>query len=113
VITVEEALEQVLSRIEVTEPERVALLDSLGRVLAEDVISDIDVAPFDNSAMDGYAVIASDVASASEEHPVMLDVVEFIPAGVAPMVRVGAGQASRIMTGAPLPQGSSAVVIVD
>ena len=112
-ITVEEALEQVLSRISVLEPERVPLLDSLGRVLAADVVSDIDVAPFDNSAMDGYAVRASDVAGASPETPVTLEVVEHIPAGVAPTVRIGPRQAARIMTGAPVPDGADAIVMVE
>jgi molybdopterin molybdotransferase len=113
VITVEEATEQVLSRIEVLKPERVSLLDSLGRVLAEDVVSDIDVAPFDNSAMDGYAVIAADVEGATEDTPVVLDVLEHIPAGTAPTMTVGSGQASRIMTGAPMPEGADAVVMVE
>ena len=112
-ISVEQAREQVFSRIAVLEPERVPLLDALGRVLAEDVISDIDVAPFDNSAMDGYAVQAADVTGASANSPVLLNVVEYIPAGVAPAVEVAAGKASRIMTGAPIPPGADAVVMVE
>jgi molybdopterin molybdotransferase len=112
-ITVEEATEQVLSRIAVLEPERVRLLDALGRVLAADVVSDIDVAPFDNSAMDGYAVRAADVSGASEERPAVLSVIEHIPAGVYPTEAVGPGQASRIMTGAPMPEGADAVVMVE
>ncbi len=112
-ITVEEAIEQVLSRIALLPAERVPLLDALGRVLAEDVISDIDVAPFDNSAMDGYALRYADVAGASEDHPVTLSVVEHIPAGMAPERAVGPGQASRIMTGAPVPSGADAVVMVE
>ena len=112
-ITVEEASEQVLSRIPVLEPERVSLLDALGRVLAEDVVSDIDVSPFDNSAMDGYAVRAADVAGASADAPVVLGVLEHIPAGVAPTLAIGPGQASRIMTGAPMPEGADAVVMVE
>jgi molybdopterin molybdotransferase len=112
-ITVEEAIEQVLSRIGVLPAERVPLLDALGRVLAADVVSDIDVSPFDNSAMDGYAVRAADLAKASEDAPVTLRVVEHIPAGVAPRVAVGPGEASRIMTGAPVPEGADAVVMVE
>lgn len=112
-ITVEEATEQVLSRITTLELEQVSLLDSLGRVLAADVVSDIDVSPFDNSAMDGYAVISGDVARASEDAPVTLDVVEHIPAGVAPERAVRRGQASKIMTGAPTPEGADAVVMVE
>jgi len=113
VITVEEARELVLARIAALDTERVALLDALGRVLGEDVVSDIDVAPFDNSAMDGYAVRAVDVADASADSPVVLDVVEYIPAGVAPTVTVATGEASRIMTGAPMPEGADAVVMIE
>jgi molybdopterin molybdotransferase len=112
-ITVEQATEQVLSRIAVLPAERVPLLEALGRVLAEDVVSDIDIAPFDNSAMDGYAVRFADVASAGADSPVTLEVVEHIPAGVAPRVPIGRGQASRIMTGAPMPEGADAVVKVE
>ncbi|HAL31278.1 MAG TPA: molybdopterin molybdenumtransferase MoeA, partial [Coriobacteriia bacterium] len=112
-ISVEEAQEQVLSRISRLEPERVDLLAALGRVLAEDVVSDIDVAPFDNSAMDGYAVRHADVRSASADTPVVLDVVEHIPAGVSPQVTVAPGTASRIMTGAPMPAGADTVVMVE
>lgn len=112
-ITVEEAIGQVLARISVLEAEKAPLLDTLGRVLADDVVSDIDVAPFDNSAMDGYAVRAVDVAGASADAPVTLDVREHIPAGVAPRHAVGPGQTSRIMTGAPMPEGADAVVMVE
>jgi molybdopterin molybdotransferase len=112
-ITVEEAIEQVLSRIAVLPSERVGLLDALDRVLAEEVVSDIDVSPFDNSAMDGYAVRVADVAEASEANPVTLRVVEHIPAGVAPSKAIGRGEASRIMTGAPVPDGAEAIVMVE
>ncbi|MBN2248486.1 MAG: molybdopterin molybdotransferase MoeA [Coriobacteriia bacterium] len=112
-ISVEEAQEQVLSRIVALDTERVTLLESLGRVLAADVISDIDVSPFDNSAMDGYAVRFADVRDASEASPVTLQVVDHIPAGVQPEIPVGPGQASRIMTGAPVPDGADAVVMVE
>jgi len=113
VISVEEAQQQVLSRISVLEPERVGLLDSLGRVLAEDVVSDIDVSPFDNSAMDGYAVRYVDVRDASEDSPTVLRVVDHIPAGVQPEIVVNPGQAARIMTGAPIPMGADSVVMVE
>ena len=101
-IGVEEARAAVLAPFSRLEPETVPLLDALGRVLAEDVASDIDVAPFDNSAMDGYAVQAADLAPASEDAPVTLDVLEHIPAGVVPTRAVGPGQSTRIMTGAPM-----------
>ncbi len=112
-ITVEEAQQSVLDRIERLPAEPTDILDTLGRVLAEDVVSDIDIAPFDNSAMDGYAVRAADLADAAAGHPVVLDVVDHIAAGVFPTVEVGAGQASRIMTGAPIPAGADAVVKVE
>jgi molybdopterin molybdotransferase len=113
VISVEEARRAVLDPIRRLEAEEVDLIDALGRVLAEDVSSDIDVAPFDNSAMDGYAVRAADVGDAAEDAPVVLDVLEHIPAGSVPKAEVGAGQTSRIMTGAPMPSGADAVVMVE
>ncbi len=112
-ISVEEARSMVLASIPVLDPERVSALESLGRVLAADVVSDIDVAPFDNSAMDGYAVRAADLAGASELTPVRLRVVEHVAAGAFPAVPVGRGEATRIMTGAPVPQGADAVVMVE
>ncbi|MDO9557298.1 MAG: molybdopterin molybdotransferase MoeA [Coriobacteriia bacterium] len=112
-ITVEQAREAVLARIKRLPAVEVDILDTLGRVLAADISSDIDIAPFDNSAMDGYAVRAADVAGASEESPVVLDVVEHVAAGSFPVETVGAGQATRIMTGAPMPQGADAVVMVE
>lgn len=112
-ISVEEARERVLARIQRLEAEEVPLLEALDRVLAEDIASDVDIAPFDNSAMDGYAVRSADVAAASEDAPAELDVVEHIPAGAFPQVTVGEGQASRIMTGAPVPEGADAVVMVE
>ncbi len=85
-----------------------SLDDSLGLVLAEDVVSGEQVPPFDNSAMDGFAVRAADSGSG-----VSLRIVETIPAGYAPKITVGAGEASRIMTGAPMPAGADAVVMVE
>ena len=112
-ISVEEAREAVLSRIQRLPAEQVDLLDTFGRVLAEDIVSDIDVSPFDNSAMDGYAVRAADVAGASEQSPVVLKVVDHIAAGAFPEIEVTEGQTSRIMTGAPTPVGADSVVMVE
>lgn len=112
-ISVEEAQEQVLARIARLEPMRVTTLESLGCVLAADVVSDVDVAPFDNSAMDGYAVRAADTAGACEQTPVVLKVVDHIAAGAMPHASVGRGEASRIMTGAPVPGGADAIVMVE
>jgi molybdopterin molybdotransferase len=112
-LSVEEAREAVFARIARLEPETVDVLDSLGCVLAQDVVSDIDVSPFDNSAMDGYAVRAGDTAGASAEAPVVLRVVDHIAAGRVSDVRVGQGESARIMTGAPVPAGADSIVMVE
>ena len=109
-ISVEEALDKVLSYVEVLEPERKPILDCLGQVLAEDVYSTIDIPPLDNSAMDGYALRAEDTRGASESSPVYLSVVGEVAAGSMPTREVKPGTAIRIMTGAPLPEGADAVV---
>jgi molybdopterin molybdotransferase len=109
-ISVEEALEKVLSYVKVLEPERKPILDCLGQVLAEDVYSTIDIPPLDNSAMDGYALRAEDTRGASESSPRCLVVVGEVAAGSIPTKEVSPGTAIRIMTGAPLPKGADAVV---
>src|SRR6476620_12252971 len=83
----------------------VAIADALGLVLAADVVAPLSLPGFDNSAMDGYAVFADDVAGASDEHPVKLPVAEDIPAGRTDLLTLEPGTAHRIMTGAPLPAG--------
>lgn len=109
-VSVEEALQKILSCIEVLEPETKPILDCLGQVLAEDIRSTIDIPPLDNSAMDGYAVKAEDTHDASEASPKILSVTGKIAAGSMPRGEVKRGSAIRIMTGAPLPQGADAVV---
>jgi molybdopterin molybdotransferase len=109
-ISVEEALDKVLSYVEVLEPERKPILDCLGQILAEDVYSTIDIPPLDNSAMDGYALRAEDTRGASESSPRYLMVVGEIAAGSLPTQEVMPGTTIRIMTGAPLPEGADAVV---
>ena len=109
-ISVEEALEKVLSYVEVLEPEQKPILDCLGQVLAEDIYSTIDIPPLDNSAMDGYALRAEDTHGASESSPKYLIVVGEVAAGSVPTKKVRVGTAIRIMTGAPLPEGANAVV---
>lgn len=109
-ISVDEALEKVLSSVEVLEPERKPILACLGQVLAETVYSSIDIPPLDNSAMDGYALRAEDTAGASESSPRYLVVVGELAAGALPAEEVRPGTAIRIMTGAPLPHGADAVV---
>ena len=108
-LTVDEALERILARITPLEPAEVGLLDALGAVLAEDAVADRDVPPFRNSAMDGYAVRGSDVAQSG----VRLRVVGAVAAGSTPDRPVGAGEAIRIMTGAPMPDGADTVVRVE
>lgn len=109
-ISVTEALAYVLKHFQPLEPERVPLLEALDRVLTEDIVSDINVPPFNNSAMDGYAVIADDIARASREHPVTLRVIGDVVAGYTAARAVERGTAMRIMTGAPLPPGADTVV---
>jgi len=109
-ISVEEALEKVLSYVEVLEPERKPILDCLGQILAEDVYSTINIPPLDNSAMDGYALRAKDTRGASESSPRYLVVIGEVAAGSMPAQEVKPGTAIRIMTGAPLPEGADAVV---
>jgi len=112
-ISVEEALLFILSYFEPLEPETVYILNAQDRVLAEDIFSGETIPPFDNTSMDGYAVRAADTAGASPETPVTLRVMADVPAGTVAEVSIGPGEAARIMTGAPLPQGTDAVVPVE
>ncbi|MBI2702550.1 MULTISPECIES: gephyrin-like molybdotransferase Glp [Mycobacterium] len=91
----------------------VALADALGLVLADDVVAPLSLPVFDNSAMDGYAVRAEDTAAATPERPVTLPVAEDIPAGRTDQLTLEPGTAHRIMTGAPLPAGATAIVPVE
>jgi molybdenum cofactor synthesis domain-containing protein len=93
--------------------DRVSLHDAHRRVLAQDIVSPRDVPPFARAAMDGYAVRASDTVDARRNAPTTLRVIETIYTGQVPGVSVGKGQCSRIATGAPLPQGADAVVMVE
>ena len=109
-ISVEDALAFVLKHFQPLESERVPLLEALDRVLTEDIASYINVPPFNNSAMDGYAVIADEIAPASRDHPVTLRVIGDVAAGYTATRAVERGTAMRIMTGAPLPPGADTVV---
>ncbi|MEV5575792.1 gephyrin-like molybdotransferase Glp [Spirillospora sp. NPDC052269] len=111
--TVEEHLAQILAAVPVLPPLDLALLEARGGVLAEAVASPIPLPPFDNSAMDGYAVVASDIAGASEETPVTLPVVGDIVAGDDGVAAIRPGLTARIMTGAPVPAGADAVIPVE
>lgn len=105
-LSLRQAAEEVLRRVPPPRPETRSLGAALGHALAEAVTADLDMPPFDKSAMDGYAVRAADV-------PGELAVVEEIAAGAVPRRTIGAGECARIMTGAPLPPGADAVVMVE
>ncbi|MCE2452750.1 MAG: molybdopterin molybdotransferase MoeA [Nitrospinae bacterium] len=112
-ISVEEARNSILEMIHPMGRERLGLLDCPGRVLAENVQSSRPVPPWNNSAMDGYALRAEDVLGASRETPKTLRVIEEIQAGVMATRTLGPGEAIKIMTGAPIPDGADAVVLVE
>ena len=112
-ISADQALQIVLENVTALGVERVPILEALGRVLGESISSSRDIPGFDNSAMDGYAVRAADVAGASEASPVKLAVVETVGAGQMPSRRVSAGQTVRTMTGAPVAEGADAIIPVE
>ncbi|MPV37003.1 molybdopterin molybdotransferase MoeA [Georgenia subflava] len=112
-ITVEEHRAAVLAAVAPLEPRQVPLTEALDCVLAEDVVATLAVPPFDNSAMDGYAVRTEDVATAAGTTPVRLHVVADLPAGSGERPEVLPGTAVRIMTGAPMPPGADTIVPVE
>jgi molybdopterin molybdotransferase len=112
-LTVSAASAEILSSIRPLAIERVPLLDALGRVLAASAVASYTLPHWDNSAMDGYAARAEDVAGASDAAPVQLRVLETVAAGQFSSRPVGPGEATRIMTGAPLPEGADSVVRVE
>jgi molybdopterin molybdotransferase len=113
VIALEEARARVLAGCERLAVRHLHLDDCLGCVTSEAIISNVNVPPFANSAMDGYAVRAADVAGASAGRPVKLSLTGILAAGAAPSIEVGAGEAVQIMTGAPFPPGADAIAIVE
>lgn len=112
-LSVAEARQRLLNSFAPVETEQVYLTEAAGRVLAEEVVSGLDLPMFDNSSMDGFAVRAGDLEGARPEKPVTLEVVADVPAGAMAEVAIEAGQAARIMTGAPLPFGADSVVPVE
>lgn len=112
-VSVEEALKKILDHARPLEPEAVSILQALDKVLAEDIHSDMNIPPLDNSAMDGYAVRAKDIQGASQSKPVELTIPGETRAGQLPEKPLGLGEAMAIMTGAPIPPGADAVVIVE
>lgn len=112
-ITVQEALDTILKEVAPLMLESVRLEDALGRTLGEDVRARWPNPMWNNSAMDGYAVRSVDTLGASEEGPVRLKVIYDLPAGSMPGRPVGQGEAIRIMTGAPMPDGADGVIMVE
>ncbi len=108
-LTVTEARERILSHFTAKATENIPLIDSAGRILGVDIPADEDYPPFDNSAVDGFALRAEDTSASS----VTLSVVADIPAGSTPTVSLQTGQAARIMTGAQLPHGADCVILVE
>jgi len=112
-ISVEEALERMLDGIRALPHESVGVDEAVGRVLAEPLAARVTLPPWDNSAMDGFAVQSTDVAAAAPDRPVRLRVVGEVAAGHEPSATVGPGTAMRILTGAMLPEGADTVVPVE
>lgn len=109
-ISVEEARDLVLSHVAPLEVETVALLDAVGRAAAADLASDIDITPFANAGMDGFALRAEQIADATEDAPVELDVIAEVAAGDVYEGEIGEGECVRIMTGAAVPEAADSVV---
>ncbi len=112
-LKVHEALEKILAEVHPLGKESVSISNAAGRVIAEDIKAARSNPPWDNSAMDGYALRAADITEASEESPVRLRVLYDLPAGGVPGAAIGDGEAVRIMTGAPRPDGADTVVMVE
>ena len=112
-LSVDEARERILSHFDPVGTETLSLAECARRVLAADVSAENNLPSFDNSSMDGFAVIAADLADAAPASPRTLEVAADIPAGSSPSVTLASGQAARIMTGAPMPAGADAVVPVE
>lgn len=112
-ISVEQAINIIINEIDVIGWERLPITLSLDRVLAEDIITARDNPLWDNSAMDGYAVKAIDTKGASKDNPKILNIIEDLPAGYVAVNCLKDGEAIRIMTGAPIPDGADAVVMVE
>lgn len=112
-LNVDDALKQILATIKPLESEAIELSEALGRIIAEAVVADSNLPPFANSSMDGFALKTVDIARTTAQSPVSLKVVMDIPAGSNPSGTIASGEAARIMTGAPLPDGADAVIPVE
>jgi molybdopterin molybdotransferase len=105
-----DAVARVLAAIQPLEPSSLPIRDARGLAIAEPVVAEHDVPGFDNSAMDGYAIVSADTDDATADRPVVLRLVDDLPAGTEPRITIARGTAAKIMTGAPLPPGADAVV---
>lgn len=112
-ITVEEAIETILKEIRPLGVESTDIIGALNRALGQDIRARRPNPPWDNSAMDGYAVVSQDTLGATDANPVSLKVIYDLPAGSTPQGPVVKGAAVRIMTGAPMPEGATAVIMVE
>jgi len=112
-ISVKSAIETILKEIKPLGVESLDTISAMGRVLGEDIVAARNNPPWDNSAMDGYALRADDTKTAGPDSPVTLKVIYDLPAGHAPKATVGKGEAVRIMTGAPVPEGADSVIMVE
>ncbi len=112
-IPLQQATDRVLGAVEVLEPQDVPLADALGAVLAQSITARESIPPFPNTAMDGFAVLAADTVGASADQPVRLSVTDTVAAGSVSTTELVSGTAQRIMTGAPMPPGADAVVMVE
>src|SRR6478672_142566 len=108
-LNIDEALKLVLDDTQPLRAVATSIAEARSRVLAETITSDVDSPPHDKSIVDGYAIVAADIA----QPPVELTVLEEVTAGAVPTRAVGRGTATRIMTGAPIPAGADAVVMVE
>lgn len=109
-IQIEEGIEILLSYTQKRETEIIGTEWAYGRILAQEIKSEENIPPFDRSPYDGYALRSVDVASASHDRPAVLKIIEEVPAGHAPIRKVGPQEAVKILTGAPVPKGADAVV---
>src|SRR5215472_7008394 len=110
-LELEQALDRILSAIPAAKSERIPLSEAHQRIAAQPVTAAVDLPPFDNSSVDGYAVRATDVARASPQKPASLNLAGKVAAGENFEGKLCAGQCIRIFTGSPLPMGADAVVM--
>ena len=109
-LILEDALAMLLEKVQILETKRILLEDCYQRVLAEDIVAEMDFPPFDRSPLDGYALRMADIKHATVENAAVLKQVDDVPAGSLPSKKIETGQATRIMTGAKIPEGADAVI---